>query len=368
MRSVRLGLLTAVLMTPLIAGAAAEFRIAVVGPMSGTLSMLGRQIADGASAAVAAINQAGGVLGEELVLDIVDDACAEDRADALANQLAGAGVVLVVGHLCSAPAIAAAEVYAAEGIIQIAPGAPDPRFTDERPGPGVFRMFGRSDHQAIVAGAFLADLPEENRIAVIDDLSPYGVRLADAVEAHLTEAGRPPALVRSYSVAEAGFAELVSLLIGSGIEAVFVGGNATDIAALRLEMAARDYRPLLIGGDVLALPVFGEIAGAEADGVLFTYQPDPRAEPTATDAVAAIEEAGGNAGGFALYAYAAVEVWAAAAEAAGTAVYAAVADALAAVTFDTALGEVGFADNGDFTLPGWVLYQWQEGAYVPLAP
>src|SRR5262245_52265208 len=115
------------------AGAAeAQIRVAVAGPMTGSLAPLGRQMRIGVEAAVAEINAAGGLLGQQILVQVMDDGCSEERAPAIANQIAGAGVVFVVGHLCSAPAMAAAAVYTAERIVNIAPGAPDPRFTEDR--------------------------------------------------------------------------------------------------------------------------------------------------------------------------------------------------------------------------------------------
>jgi branched-chain amino acid transport system substrate-binding protein len=31
--------------------------------------------------------------------------------------------------------------------------------------------------------------------------------------------------------------------------------------------------------------------------------------------------------------------------------------------FDTVLGELGFDDKGDVTLPGYVFYEWKDGNY-----
>ena len=342
-------------------GAEAEIRIAVAGPMTGSLALLGAQLRAGAEAAVRMINEVGGVLGQQIVLEIADDTCSEDRADAVANQLAGAGVVFVAGHLCSAPSIAAAAVYAAEGIVQIAPGAPDPRFTEERPGPGIFRIFGREDEQGQVAAQFLAAQPADARIAIIDDRSPFGRRLTDTAIEQLAVQGRQPDHIDFYSVANPSFDTLVTRLIDANIEIIYVAGGAKDVATLRLEMARSNYRPLLLGGDTLADEVFLELAGDEANGTLFTFQPDPRLNAEAVPAIIAINAAGDEADGFTLYAFAAIELWAAAVEQAGIVDFAAITEAIATGTFGTVLGTIGFNEIGDANRPGWVIYQWRDG-------
>lgn len=367
MRALRAGIAAAALLAS-IATAQAEIRIAVAGPMSGSLALLGNQMRNGAEAAVAAINASGGLLGEEVVLEIGDDGCSADRAEATANQLAGAGVVFVIGHLCSAAAIAASSVYATEAIIQIAPGAPDPRFTEERPGPGIFRLFGREDDQGRAIAELLLTQPDEAFIAVIDDRSPYGGRLADWVADAMRELDRPPDLVDSYSVADPDFPGLVNRLQGAGIDALFIGGSTEDVAALKIAMTAAAYEPLLIGGDVLADPAFPELAGEAATGVVFTFQPDVAADPAAAEAVAAITAAGGSPRGFALYAYAAVEVWAAAVRQNGAVTGDTLSEVIADSEVDTAIGPVGFNEIGDYTGDGWVWYRWGAVTFERLSP
>ncbi len=69
--------------------------------MTGQYAAFGDQMKAGAEQAVADINAAGGVLGQQLVLEVGDDACDPKQAVAVANQLAGKGVAFVAGHFCS---------------------------------------------------------------------------------------------------------------------------------------------------------------------------------------------------------------------------------------------------------------------------
>ena len=89
-------LLTALMLIAAAAPSArAEILIATAGPFTGTNLFRGEQIQHGAELAVANINTAGGVLGERLVLVIVDDACDPDQSVAVANKLVSDGVVFV---------------------------------------------------------------------------------------------------------------------------------------------------------------------------------------------------------------------------------------------------------------------------------
>ena len=117
----------------------ADIKIATAGPMTGQYASFGAQMKAGAEQAVEDINAAGGVNGEMLVLSVGDDACDPKQAVAVANQMAGEGVVFMAGHFCSGSSIPASQVYAEEGIIQISPASTNPDFTDKRPGEEIGR-------------------------------------------------------------------------------------------------------------------------------------------------------------------------------------------------------------------------------------
>jgi branched-chain amino acid transport system substrate-binding protein len=348
--------------------AAAQIRIGIAAPTTGNLAPLGQQIIAGVEAAVAEINDGGGLLSETVTAAPADDGCEASRGLVAADGFVEAGVNLVVGHLCSEAAIAAAGVYAAAGIIHIAVGAPDARFTEERAGAGVFRLFGRDDDQAVTLADFLTARPETDAIAVIDDRSLYGRSLAQEVIAALLARGREPALVTSLGEAAGDGQALVETLRQQSVDVVFIAGFADAVAALTIEMAEQDYDPLIVGGDALVDQAFADVAGAAADGVLFTYPPDPTDGPNALPALAAIDRVGGPSDGLALYAYAAVEVWARAVARTGTVDYPVVAADIAVELFETALGTIGFNQIGEVTLPGWTFYQWVDGNYAPVSP
>ena len=63
---------------------------------------------------------------------------------------------------------------------------------------------------------------------------------------------------------------------------------------------------------------FWHVAGPAAVGVRFVSMADPRANPEAAPIVEKFRDQGFEPEGFALYSYAAVEVWAQAVEKAGT--------------------------------------------------
>ena len=205
----------------------ADISIGVAGPISGQYASFGEQLKRGAEKAVADMNAAGGVNGEQLVLEVGDDACDPKQAVAVANQMVSKGIKFMAGHFCSGSSIPASKVYEEEGILQITPASTNPKFTDEG-GWNVARVCGRDDAQGIVAGNFIAKNFKDKKIAIIDDKSAYGKGLADETRKALNAAGVKEAMNKSYTAGEKDYTALVSKMKEAGIDVVYVGGYHTE--------------------------------------------------------------------------------------------------------------------------------------------
>ena len=110
------------------------------------------------------------------------------------------------------------------------------------------------------------------------------------------------------------------------------------------------------------------IAGPDLAGMVMTSQADMRDNPQAADVVARFRAQGYEPMGHALSAYAAVQVWAQAVEAAGSLDLEPVTVAMHSRQFDTVLGTIGFDEKGDVVgFDPWQWFVWQaDGTYVPL--
>ncbi|VDC19907.1 branched-chain amino acid ABC transporter substrate-binding protein [Pseudogemmobacter humi] len=341
----------------------ADTKVAVAGPMTGQYASYGEQMRVGAELAVEDINAAGGVNGEQLVLSVGDDACDPKQAVAIANQFAGEGVVFVVGHFCSGSSIPASAVYAEEGIIQISPASTNPAYTDERPGPGILRICGRDDDQGRVAGEFLAARFLDKKIAFVNDKTAYGKGLADATLATYEAAGGKAAMTEAYTAGEKDYTALVSKLKSEDIDLLYVGGYHTEAGLLARQMREQGMDTIVMSGDGLTTAEYWAITGEAGEGTLLTFSPDPRKNADAALIVDKFRARGIEPEGYVLYTYAAVQAWAQAAQAAGSADFDPVVKGLDEGTFNTVLGELGFNEKGDATLPGYVVYEWKAGNY-----
>src|SRR5215210_747893 len=147
---------------------AQDISVGVAGPMTGQYASFGTQLKNGADAAVADINAAGGVMGKKLKLEIGDDACDPKQARSVGEKFASMKLPFVAGHYCSSSSIPASEAYAEGGVLQITPASTNPTFT-ERNLWNTFRVCGRDDQQGTVAGAYIARAYKGKNIAIIHD-------------------------------------------------------------------------------------------------------------------------------------------------------------------------------------------------------
>ncbi|MFU0505826.1 branched-chain amino acid ABC transporter substrate-binding protein [Pseudaminobacter sp. NGMCC 1.201702] len=343
----------------------AEVLIGAAGPMSGKLAWIGEQLQRGAEAAVIDLNGQGGVLGQPLRLVIADDYCDPAQATAAAKKLTADKVVFVVGHYCSGASIPASEVYEAAGVLQISPGSTNPLLT-ELGRPNVFRVIPRDDAQGIAAGDFLAKHWGNRKIAILHDNTTYGNGLAEETKKRLNSHNIKETIYLQYEPGKSEYAAEMAKLQEAGVEVVYVGGYHTEVAFMASASRDRGYPVQFISGDAMATEELALIAGPAADGILFTFAPDPRRNTEAASVVARFRAENYEPHAYTLLTYGAFQVWAQAVAKAGSLELPEVIAALREGEFSTVLGPIAFDDKGDLTAQNWVWYVWKNGEYVPL--
>jgi branched-chain amino acid transport system substrate-binding protein len=334
--------------------------------MTGDYAAFGMQFQRGAEAAVAEINAAGGVNGEQVRLVVGDDACDPKQATAVANQMVSQGAVFVAGHFCSGSTMPASDVYGEEGVLMITPSSTNPMVTEGPAAKGVdiiFRTCGRDDQQGGFAGAWVAENYKDGKVAIIHDKSTGGKGYADIVKSTMNAMGVQEVMYEAFTAGEQDYTALVSKLKVAQVDVIVLGGYHTEAALIVKQAQEQGYKPLLIGPDSLNTQELWTIAGDAAEGVMFTNAADPRNMPTAQAAADKLRAAGFEPEGYTLTAYAAVQVWAMAANEAGTTDAEAVAAKLREHAWDTIIGTLEFDAKGDLKTAAYVWYQFKDGGY-----
>jgi branched-chain amino acid transport system substrate-binding protein len=342
----------------------AEIKVGIAAPLSGSALPSGEQQEIGAQKAFDHLNDKGGLLGDEIIVTSVDDACEPEQAKAAARQLVSEGVIFVVGHFCSHTSLAASKIYEEAGIIMISPGSTNPKVTDDG-GPNVFRVIGRDDQQGTIAGDYLADNHSNSKIAIIHDGQIYGLGLAEFTKRQLNRRGVTEVIFDSYTTEQADYKPVVDKLLKARIDVLYASGYQGDIGIIIRQAKKKIPHLKLVSGDTLVSEEFRIVAGEAAEGSYFTFGPDMRRKPEAAAVVAAIrDEDAFEPEGYTLYSYGAVQAWAQAVQQADSLEPDVVIKALKVGEFDTVLGKIGFDKKGDVTgISAFVWYAFGKDGY-----
>lgn len=349
--------------------AQADIKIGVAGPMTGANAAFGEQYMKGAQAAADAVNAAGGVNGEKIVLVKGDDACEPKQAVTVAKDLTNQKVAGVVGHFCSSSTIPASEIYDEAGIIAITPGSTNPQVT-ERGLSAMFRMCGRDDQQGIVAGDYIVDVLKGKKVVVLHDKDTYGQGLADATKAQLVKRGVTPVLYEGLTRGEKDFSTIVTKIRGAGADVVYFGGLHPEAGPLVRQLREQGLKNVkFMSDDGIVTDELVTTAGGPqfVNGVLMTFGADPRLLPDSKTVVDEFRKKGTEPEGYTLYAYASVQTLAAAFNGAKSNKGEDAAKWLKAHPVKTVMGEKSWDSKGDLKVSDYVVYEWdKDGKYHQL--
>ncbi len=113
--------------------------IAMVGPMTGDYSQVGRSFRQGINLYLDKVNKKGGVNGKKIILDEFDDKNNKDEAEEQARQIVDQNkAVAVIGHHYSSCSISGGKIYENNGIPAISPASTNVKVTE---GKWYFRFF-----------------------------------------------------------------------------------------------------------------------------------------------------------------------------------------------------------------------------------
>lgn len=346
--------------------ASAEIKIGVAGPMTGPVAQYGDMQFAGTRMAIEQINANGGVLGEDLVAVEMDDVCDPKQAVTVANRMVNQGVKFVVGHLCSSSTQPASDIYYDEGILMVTPASTSPAIT-ERGYDTVFRTIGLDSMQGPAAADYLA-AQNPDRVAVIHDKQQYGEGIATAVRDTLKEAGIEIAMFEGITAGSKDFSSLVTKIKQADVDYVYYGGYHPELGLILRQARQTGVDATFMGPEGVGNEGITTIAGDAAEGLLVTLPPSFEQKAENQELVAAFEAAGEDPSGpFVLTSYAAVQVIADGIEQAQSTDPFEVADALRSGTFQTPIGTIEYAENGDMESFEFVVYEWHADGSKTLA-
>ena len=176
---------------PVEAGATSDepLRIGTLLPLTGNLAFLGPPEVAGAKLAIQDINEAGGVLGQDVELTEGDSGDAStDTASQTVDRLLQANVNAIIGAASSGVSLTVIDAITGAGVLQFSPANTSDEFTTYNDKDLYFRTAPPDVLQArALADLIIAD--GNNSVGILALNDPYGTGLAENTKQNLIESG-----------------------------------------------------------------------------------------------------------------------------------------------------------------------------------
>lgn len=287
-----------------------NIKIALIAPFSGEYSAYGTLLLSGAMQATQDINAHDGIKGVDIEIIPFDDQCNPDIAVKLAESIVAAKYYqAVIGHTCSAATLAVTSIYDRANILMITPTATNSKIT-ERKLNGVFRMIGTDQQQSITAANFIAKSLKSKRIAILHDQELYSKDLADLVSENLLRLGVTPVLYQGVARGTRNFTAVIKKLKALEADAIYFAGLYPEIASLAKTLNILELQIPILTADGIAINKFITQAGGTniSGSVLMTFGDNPANLVSSQKIINNMHKNNMETTGYALYAYAAVQV------------------------------------------------------------
>ena len=184
----------------------------------------------------------------------------------MAQKLADAKVVGVIGHLNSGTTIPASKIYSDAGIPQISPSATNPKYT--RQGfKTTFRVVADDVHLGSTLGKYAVKELKGKSIAVIDDRTAYGQGVAEEFSKAVKGAGGSIAETQFTTDKATDFTAILTQIKSKKPDVVFFGGMDAVAGPMIRQMKQLGINAKFMGGDGICSTELPKLAGgAMADG------------------------------------------------------------------------------------------------------
>jgi branched-chain amino acid transport system substrate-binding protein len=339
-----------------------EVKIGFAAPFSGDQAIVGVPMRQCAELAVTQVNKQGN-LPFHLTLRAEDDEANPVKAEEVARKFVADPVVIgVVGHKNSGPSAAAAPIYDAAGLAQIAPSSTNPQLSRQG-----FRTFFRlCAHDAVqgqVAAQYAVRVLGVKRVAVIHDRTDYGQPLAEVVQTVIHQERAEVVLFEGITEGDTDFSQTVEQIQQLSPELVYFALTEIESSILARQLRATGVEVLLFGTDGSRESQFMRLAGQAAEGVYQTYAGvDPESTPTAQAFVKDFKVRYGSVPVYGAEVYDATNLLLATLERVGKVDRQRVLQEVAHTrSFDGVTGQIRFEANGDRHDPQVSIWQVQQG-------
>ena len=268
-----------------IAGQAAaqdEVKIGIMAPLTDEWASEGQDMVKVIEILADQINEAGGVNGAKIVLEVADDQGKPKTAALAAQKLVTAGVIAVVGTYGSSITEASQDIYDEAGVVQVATGSTSIRLTEK----GLARFFRtcpRDDEQGRVLAANVKSLGF-NKVAIVHDNTSYSKGLADEARAIFKTDGLTEVFYDAITPGDHDYSATLTKIKAAAPDVIVFTGYYPEAALILRQKHDMNWDVSVIGGDATNNSDLLVIAGNEAAAGYYFVSPPALSEMTTESA------------------------------------------------------------------------------------
>ena len=345
----------------------AKITIAMVNPLSGDAATYGVSHKNGLELALAEINKAGGVKGQQIELLTHDDSGDPKQAAAGAQKFADMkSVVAVVGSCLSSNTLAMVPITDKAKLPHSVISSSSAKLS------GMSKFFFRMAVQDDKVGGLMVDLSQEKfkpkKMALLYLNNDYGKGLLLSIEPQIKKYGITLTSAQTYLANDKDYSALLTKVKAEAPDVLLVGSTYTDGGLIVKQAREMGLMMPIVGPTGLYSPKYMEIAGKAVEnsyflGVFVPTNPDPKVQEFVKKYK---EKSGMEPDTFAALAYDQGYVLKDAMEKAaakGNITRESLREAMAASSYKGITGTVTFDPKGDWVRP-YLFVTVKEGKFV----
>lgn len=248
-------------------------KIGLGAMLTGDYASLGIDIKNGAEMAV---QEKGGILGHDVVLQAEDDGCAGPPSVAIAEKLCNDPLIVgLVGYMCSGGSKPASDVHNKYKVVMVSPSSTALELT-ARGIPVFFRTCWNDKIQAKRAAAF-AWSQMWTKVAAIHDKSDYGQSLAEDFAENMRAKGAEIVAFEGITRGDKDFSPVLTKIKPFRPQLVYFGGMAAEGVLIVRQMKRVGLRKAHFMSDdgCYTEKDFIQAGGNAALGSYVTYAKEP---------------------------------------------------------------------------------------------
>ncbi len=247
-------------------GEGGEIKVGIAGPFTGAIAETGTTIKNAVLLAEEQINNAGGINGKKVKLDLQDDKADPKEAAAVANKFASdKSILAVVGHYTSSTTLAGSPIYNRVGLSHIGIGCTSPAITDA--GPFTYRDITSDAYDGEFVAQWMIDEGFKN-IAVAYENDDYGKGLAEVYKSKIEALGGKVVAMEPYNLGETkDFSAILTKFKSAKPDSLFIAGQYNEAAMLLKQGKGIGFKLPVFGSNGLYSDALIKLGGAEVEGL-----------------------------------------------------------------------------------------------------